>query len=129
MECIEHLNRYGNFYIPEIRNQIDKSKHKKSISFKRGFLRNYFVESIKPKEKLNKMKTFKAMNPINSSLNRDEVLNQFIEQQHQILELLEKARETNLSKIKTAVSISKWIKIRLGDTLSVLVYHNLRHII
>ena len=31
-------------------------------------------------------------------------------------------------KTKTAISISKLIKLRLGDTFRVLIYHNERHI-
>ena len=34
----------------------------------------------------------------------------------------------DLNKIKTAISISKWIKLKLGDTFRVVVYHNERHI-
>ncbi len=42
--------------------------------------------------------------------------------------LLEQSRDTNLTKIKTSISISKWIKLRLGDTFRIVIYHNLRHI-
>lgn len=127
LECIEHLNRYGDFYIPEIKNQIEKSTHKKSETFKSGILGNYFAQSMFPKEKLNKMKTFKSMNPLNSSLNKS-VLDKFIYQQKQILELLEKSKNTNLTRTKTSISIAKWMKLRLGDTFRVVIYHNLRHI-
>ncbi len=128
LECIEHLNRYGDFYIPEIKKRIEDSKHNKSDTFKSGILGNYFAKSMLPKEKLNKMKTFASMNPNNSSLDRS-VLDKFIHQQEVILELLTKARNTNLSRVKTSISISKWIKLRLGDTFRVVIYHNLRHII
>ena len=128
LECIEHLNRYGDFYIPEIRKRIENSKFKKSPIFNTGFLGNYFAKSMMPKEKLNKMKTFKSMNPINSSLDKG-VLDKFLYQQESILDLLNKAKETDLTKIKTSISISKWISLRLGDTFRVVIYHNLRHIV
>jgi len=105
LECIEHLNRYGNFYIPEIRKQIDNSKHNPVMEFKSGMLGNYFAKSMLPRDRLNKMKTFKSMNPNNSSLDRN-VLDTFIHQQQQMVELLEKARKTNLTKVKTAISIA-----------------------
>lgn len=127
LECIEHLNRYGDFYIPEIQKQINSSKHFPSGEFQSGLLGNYFAKSMLPKEKLNKMKTFKSMNPPGSDLS-EEVLERFLDQQKQILELLEAAEEVNLSKTKTAISISKRIKLRLGDTFRVVIYHNLRHI-
>ena len=127
LECIEHLNRYGDFYLPEIQSRLEKSMHTASSIFKSGILGNYFAKSMLPKEKLNKMKTFASMNPNNSVLDRS-VLDTFIHQQEKLLDLLLKAKETNLTKVKTSISISKWIKLRLGDTLRVVVYHNLRHI-
>lgn len=127
LECIEHLNRYGNFYLPEINQQIKKAKHEPSKLFVSRFLGNYFVQSIKPKKKLNKMKTFTTMNP-NGSVLTKEVLTKFIAQQNEILNLLVRARKVNLNKTKTAISISRWIKLKLGDTFQVLIYHNQRHI-
>ncbi len=129
LECIEHLNRYGDFYIPEITQRIQNSSTTASNpTFKSGWLGNYFAESMLPKEKLNKMNTFKSMNPVGSQLDKS-VLDKFIRQQKQLLDLLEKSRSLNLSKIKTAISISKWIKLRLGDTFRVVIYHNYRHMV
>ncbi len=128
LECVEHLNRYGDFYIPEIRKQINTSRHLPAANFRSGRLGNYFAKSMLPKEKLNKMKTFKSMNPAGSRLNAD-VIKRFLAQQEQILELLKAAKEVNLTKTKTAISISKWIKLRLGDTFRVVIYHNERHIL
>jgi len=81
-----------------------------------------------PKEKLNKMKTFKSMNPIGSNLDKT-VLETFLSQQKTSLELLQQAEKVSLTKNKTGISISKWIKLKLGDTFRVVIYHNLRHII
>lgn len=128
LACIEHLNRYGDFYIPEIKIRLEKSHTKPSKTFRPGMLGNYFAKSMLPKEKLTPMKTFPSMNPLHSLLDK-RVLERFIQQQMEILALLEKARTADLTKIKTSISISKWIKLRLGDTLRVVIYHNLRHII
>ena len=128
LECLEHLNRYGDFYIHEIEKRIKNSKYGSSDEFKSGWLGNYFAQSMLPKEKLNKMKTFKSMNPVGSTLNRD-VIDKFISQQSKMLELLRLAHNVNLTKTKTSISISTWIKLRLGDTLRVVIYHNDRHIV
>src|SRR5690606_7898812 len=87
LECIEHLNLYGYFYLPEIEHRIQSSQTIFSPSFKSGFLGNYFAKSMLPKEKLNKMKTFSSMNPIHKSLDKN-VLHTFIAQQKKTLELL-----------------------------------------
>ncbi|HIA10981.1 MAG TPA: DinB family protein [Flavobacteriales bacterium] len=81
-----------------------------------------------PKEKLNKMKTFKSMNPIGSNLDKT-VLEKFLSQQKTLLELLQQAEKVSLTKNKTGISISKWIKLKLGDTFRIVIYHNLRHVI
>lgn len=128
LECIEHLNLYGNFYLPEITRRIKSSATTPEQLFKSGWLGNYFANSMLPKERLNKMKTFREMNPINSKLDK-QVLNTFIEQQKNMLELLVKAEKVSLNKVKTGISISKLIKLKLGDTLRVVIYHNKRHIV
>lgn len=126
LECLQHLNLYGNFYLKEISEKINQSRLKNSEVFKSGILGNYFAKSMLPKENLNKMKTFKSMNPIYSELSKN-VIDTFINQQKELLTLLETAKSKNLTKIKTNISISKLIKLRLGDTFRFLIYHNLRH--
>ena len=46
LECIAHLNRYGDFYLPEIDQQIKNSKHPNTAAFKSGWLGNYFANSM-----------------------------------------------------------------------------------
>jgi len=127
LECLEHLNRYGDFYIPEINRNISSAGKSSQPYFRPGILGNYFAKSMIPKEKMNKMKTLKAMNPIHSQIHKS-VIDTFIKQQEKLLELLEDARHTDLEKVKTNISISKLIKLRLGDTFRFVIYHNLRHI-
>ncbi|WP_317167725.1 DinB family protein [Chryseobacterium sp. Tr-659] len=127
LECIEHLNRYGDFYLPEINRRISSAKNTSQSDFKPGILGNYFAESILPKEKLNKMKSPKIMNPIHSKLDKN-VVDKFVRQQEKMLELLEDAQHVNLEKTKTAISISKLIKLKLGDTFRFVIYHNARHL-
>jgi hypothetical protein len=79
-----------------------------------------------PKEKLNKMKTFKDKNPLNATLDRS-VIDRFLEQQTQLLELLELSKNVSLNKVKTSISITKLIKLKLGDTFRFYINHMLRH--
>lgn len=126
LECIEHLNLYGKFYIPEISKKIKKSETKPKEIFSSGVLGNYFAQPMLPKENINKMKTFKSMNPIHSHLDK-KVLNEFISQQKQMINLLNEAGNCDLNKVKTSISISNLIKLKLGDTFRFVIYHNLRH--
>lgn len=127
LECIAHLNRYGSFYLPEIEKQIRESGYAPEKTFKSGFLGNYFAESMLPKKNFKKMKTFKDKDPIGSRLDKEEITS-FLEQQHELLQLLKAAGEVGLGKTKTGISISKWIRLKLGDTFRVIIYHNQRHL-
>lgn len=128
LECIEHLNLYGNYYLPEIEHAIKSHRNTPDVVFKSGVLGNYFANSMKPKTRLNKMKTFKDKDPIGSQLNIS-TLDHFLQQQLTLLSLLEEARMNNLNTTKTGISISKWIRLKLGDTFRFVIYHNERHIL
>ncbi|MGI0105581.1 DinB family protein [Salinimicrobium sp. WS361] len=129
LECIEHLNFYGNYYVPEIEKQIDASLYPATEFFKSGLLGNYFAKSMLPTEGSKKMKTLKSSNPLGKQLDKKEVMDKFIEHQQKLLQLLKKAKKVNLSRTKTGISISNLIKLRLGDTFRVVIYHNQRHLL
>ncbi len=127
LECLEHLNLYGNFYLPAIENKIKKSDTKSEAEFRSGPLGNYFAKSMLPKEKLNKMKTFKDKNPLNAKLDKS-VIDKFIDQQVRLLELLDQSRNVSLNKVKVETSISNFIKLKLGDTFRFFINHIIRHL-
>lgn len=127
LECLEHLNLYGKFYLPEINKRIQNSDTNSKEIFSSGILGHYFAQSMLPKQKLNTMKTFKSMNPIHSNLDKS-VLSEIISQQKQIIHLLHDAANVDLNRVKTNISISNLIKLKLGDTFRFVIYHNLRHI-
>ncbi|MGH1337331.1 MAG: DinB family protein [Aureispira sp.] len=127
LEGVEHLNLYGDFYLPEMKQQMDNSNYKTvTPTFKSSWLGNYFAKAMLPKEKLNTMKTFADKNPNGSTLDKT-VLEKFIAQQKETLQLLQQAAQVNLTKTKTGITISSWIRLRLGDTFRVVIYHNDRH--
>jgi len=127
LECLEHLNLYGNFYLPQIESKIKNSITKTDLEFKSGMLGNYFAKSMLPKEKLNKMKTFKDKNPLNANLDKT-VIDQFINQQIKLLDLLNQSRNVSLNKVKIQTSISSIIKLKLGDTFQFFINHIIRHL-
>lgn len=70
LECIEHLNIYGNFYLPEIESRLLANKGMPvSPIFKSGIIGNYFAKLVQVKKgKQRKMKTLAITNPINAEL-------------------------------------------------------------
>jgi len=126
LECLEHLNLYGNFYLPAIGTKIKTSNSTPDDDFKSGLLGDYFAKSMLPKENLNKMKTFKGKNPLNADLDKT-VIDVFIAQQFQLIELLNQSRNVSLNKVKIPTSISSLIRLKLGDTFRFYVNHIIRH--
>lgn len=127
LECFEHLNRYGAFYIPLMRKKIENAPNKTNTNFKSGWLGNYFAESMLPKDGMKKMKTFKSKNPLNSNLTRS-VINIFVEQQKEMLLLLERSMVKDLNNNRIKTTLSPLIKLKLGDTFRFVIHHNIRHI-
>jgi hypothetical protein len=128
LECLQHLNLYGNFYLPEITKKMADSKFGFNADFKTGFLGNYFATSILPNDNKKRMKTFQKMDPKHLILTTD-VITVFLEQQNRLLNLLDRARSTDLTKIHIKLSFCSWIQLRLGDIFRFVIYHNTRHIV
>jgi hypothetical protein len=114
--------------LPEIERAIGSSTYPPEEVFKSGLLGDYFAKMMLPREKLNKMKTFKDKDPYGSDLDK-ATIEKFNKQQEQLLDLLSKAAGVSLTRTKTAISISKLIKLKLGDTFRVVIYHNQRHLV
>jgi len=130
LECIEHLNLYGDFYLPEIEmRMLQHPKTNRTSTFKSGMLGNYFANLMQVKQgKIKKMKTPKDKNPINSNLT-PLTLERFLKQLELLKSLLNQARSYDLIRIRTGISLSPLIKIRLGDTFRFVVFHIERHIV
>lgn len=128
LECIEHLNRYARFYHPEICKSIQSADQEPAPEFRSGWLGNYFAQMMLPKQGMKKIRTFADMNPNGSELNVS-VLEEFSGNLEELSGLLDAAARVNLNKVKTSISISRWIRLKLGDTFRVVIYHNQRHVL
>ncbi len=130
LECLEHLNIFGNFYLKEIERTINNAESSsQNDEFKSGIFGNWVAESMLIKNgKIKPMKTAKSKNPSFSQL-PDNVIERFLDQQDIILKLIEKSKSLNLTRLKVSTDITKWIKMRLGDILRFIVYHNERHVL
>ncbi|MBO9595044.1 MAG: DinB family protein [Niabella sp.] len=126
LECIEHLNRYSAYYLEAIQTCIRNAGSQPSAVYKPGWLGNYFSKVIHPDTSAKKMKTPAPMNTQDAPLTRS-VLTAFISNQQQLTGLLKAAQQVDLGKEKTGTSLSKLIRLKLGDTLRFVVYHNERH--
>ena len=129
LECLEHLNRYGEFYLPAIEKAIlSQQKNRNVNTFKSGLFGNYFANLMRVKEgKITKMRTPADKNPLGSQLSLTTV-DRFLKQQEMLKSLLNQARHVDLTRTKVPISLTRLIRLRLGDTFRFFVYHIERHI-
>lgn len=129
LECLEHLNLYGDFYLPEIQKQILSSTPSAGPGiFKSGLIGNYFANLMKAVPgTMKKMKSPKDKNPVNAKLTITTI-DRFLKQQEMLKSLLLQASNCDLVKAKTAISLSRFVRLRLGDTFRFFVYHIERHV-
>ena len=133
-QCLQHLNSYGDYYLPAIEKSIIAAKQKNqqpASTFTSGWLGNYFIHLMQPKKDgslSKKMKSPKNHQPKNNA-DSHLVIAEFIEQQEKLLVLLKQAGQLNLNSIKVPISISPFIKLKLGDVFMFLIAHNERHVV
>lgn len=131
VQVLEHLNAYNRYYLPAIEKELSVLTGDTNAWFTAGYWGEKFTKMMRPSnvfEVKNKMKTQKKMSFPNS-LNVETVLKEFQAGQEKLLQLLQLAKGRDLEKIKIPISISKLIKLRLGDTFRFLIAHEQRHMI
>ena len=129
-QAIEHLNSYGRYYLPAIEKKLNSSVYPANSFYKPGWLGNYFTRIMMPKEGqvTNKMKTPKGYRPP-MDIDSKKVLDDFLAQEKLLLELLERAKQKDIGKIRIPVSLTPLIRLKLGDTFRFLVAHHQRHML
>lgn len=131
VQVFEHLNSYGRYYLPELESAIMNSRHKPEEWYTAGWLGDYFTRSMLPSSKgtvTNKMKSPRDHRP-KVDLDSKPVIDEFLHQQQRLLSLLEKAKSVNISKARVPISLTRLIKLKVGDTFRFLIAHEQRHFV
>ncbi len=128
LECLDHINRYGEFYIPIFKKALNKASKRRSSTYIPGWLGNKMANDMLPQNgKLKStMKTFKSKNPSLDGVNSN-ALKIFIDQQAELLSLLEKAKALDLGSCRVKTTIPM-LRLKLGDTLRFVIFHEVRHV-
>lgn len=132
-QVLAHLNEYGHYYHPTFLKKIENTRF---TSTKEAFVSSPLGRSAWKSMKLgnarNVKRKFKAPKGYNPAVDKHLVtgndVQEFIDQQHQLLDIITKAEQVNLRRVKIPISISKIVRLRLGDALLFVVYHNERHV-
>lgn len=130
-QVLEHLNGYNRFYLAEIDKALRGREHDETVEYKPGWFGNYFTRLMQPDEKGNIGKKMSAPKEYNFGpvLDVNKVLAEFTEGQKRLITLLEQARKSDLGGIKVPISLTKFIKLKLGDTLRFVIAHQMRHFV
>ena len=131
-QVLAHLNEYGRYYHPTLTRKIENTRFD---STKEAFVSSPLGRSAWKSMKLGNAKNvkrkFRAQKGYNPSFDKDLVkgneIDVFLEQQNELLTIIEKSEKVNMRRVKIPISISKIIRLRLGDALLFVVYHNQRH--
>jgi hypothetical protein len=132
-EVFAHLNEYARYYHPTFASRIEKTRHNepKDVFISSPLGRSAW-KSMKLGNAKNIKRKFKAprnYNPTNSvSLVSGKDIEDFEKGQHELLTIIDNSAKVNLRKVKVPISISKIVRLRLGDALLFVIYHNERHV-
>lgn len=132
-EILAHLNSYATYYHPAFLKKIENTRF---TSTKEAFISSPLGRSAWKSMKLGKAQNvkrkFKAPKGHNPSIDTELItgndVSDFIEAQNDLLTIIDKASDVNLRRVKVPISISKIVRLRLGDALLYVTYHNQRHI-
>jgi hypothetical protein len=133
LEIFAHLNEYARFYHAAFAYKIEITKFREPKSqFISSPLGKSACKSMKLGNLNNIKRKFNAHRSFNPTVQTELVngsdIEIFQEKQSELLELIEKAKLVNIQRVKVPIAISKLIRLRLGDALLFVVYHNERHI-
>ena len=125
-QCLDHLNSYGNYYIPLINKKLASAQEETNGVFSETWLGSYFATMMEPGSGQKKYKAHKKHVPA-SDLNALQTVSEFIAQQETMLLSLRQAQNKNINDGKIPVSIARIVRMNIGDAFRFLVTHNERH--
>ncbi|HEX5168011.1 MAG TPA: DinB family protein [Cyclobacteriaceae bacterium] len=125
---LDHLNRYGHYYLPRIKKALDDFNGTPKETFKGSWLGSYFTKMMDPRAGKRKIKAFRDYVPP-EELDGHAVVAEFLDQQELLLAYLKEAKNVDLDEVRIPISIMKWLKLKLGDVFQFIIAHNERHLV
>lgn len=131
-EVLAHLNSYSRYYHPAFKSKIENTRF---VNAKDEFVSSPLGRSAWKSMKLGRLnnvkRKFKAPKGHNPTIDPNMIsgseVADFKKNQDDLIEIFELSSQVNLRKVKVPISISKIVRLKLGDALLFVVYHNQRH--
>lgn len=132
-EIFAHLNHFAAYYHTAFKRKIEKTRFREPReNFISSPLGRSAWKSMKLGNAQNVKRRFKAVRIYNPTFHPELVSGSDIEtclnDQKDLLTILDSAKMINIRKAKIAISISKIVRLRFGDALLFVAYHNERHV-
>jgi uncharacterized damage-inducible protein DinB len=126
-QCLEHIIISNSRYFPMMEDLTAGDK-KNSFWERLPLFPKMFGKMLikSTQNESKKVKTFKVFMPSGSSINPD-IIRQFTNHQEELKKLMLKTNPLNPTTIITS-PVSKYITYSLQDALTILVYHERRHL-
>jgi hypothetical protein len=132
-EIFAHLNEYAAYYHKAFTRKIERTRFRTprenfvSSPLGRSAWRSMKLGNLQNVKR--KMKSPRSYNPlVNNALVKGNDAHDFEVGQQELLRIIENAAKINIRKAKIPISISKIVRLRFGDALLFVVYHNERHV-
>lgn len=132
-EVLAHLNSYALFYheafqtkIANTRFRLPKETFTSSPLGRSAWISMKLGKQNNVKRKFNAPKNYDPR--LKPELVTTTLVNDFLATQQELLSIIESSVAVSLRKVKVPISISKLVRLRLGDALLFVAYHNERHV-
>ncbi len=132
LECIEHLNRTYELYLPRMVKAIHAGQQSTNDTYSAGWLGQYMIKGIAPTEageRKQRMKTFRFFEPDISGKTKADVLQAYQAHLGQLETLLDESKGKNWNRIRVTSAIGPVIRFKLGDCFQFLLAHESRHLL
>lgn len=132
-EILAHLNACNTYYNQAITNKLAKTRFNQPSDI---FVSSPLGKSAWSGMKLGKEKNIKRrykspknFDPIvTPTILKENITEHYLETQSQFESIVNQLKRFNIKKIRMGLSINKLVKLRLGDVLLFISYHNERHL-
>ncbi len=129
VQCLAHLNSYGDYYLPYLRQGLEKPPATTSGNpYVGSWLGTYLIRLMEPDRSRATFKAITRHQPREID-NAHGVVTVFIDQQASLLDLLKRAQQADVNTRWIPLSIAPFIRLSAGDILEFLVVHTKRHLI
>ncbi len=129
-QCLDHVIVTDQQYFTGIKRAMDEPAAKQATDekpYRASWMGKFYMLFVKP-DGFFKFKAPKSFQPSNRTEGKI-VLNDFAEHQRQLLALMKRANGLDLAEIKLTSPLSKLIRISLGESFSIMMAHERRHIL